>query len=304
MVGVVTVLAFYGLRVSWSTAVDRLCGALGRTSNYFEASLIHSIAALVSLSRNFNLVYHVTLLVKSPANRLVRPLTLVSLCRILHDEQGRTTVLLQSTTSTVSNRYTIHQATRSSMPPEANPPDEHPSRLMQLFHSDKHKQGSSTDTAPSRPETPSEHGGSKFNTKKALHYTGMVLDALKVVSNASSLLGPLGTTCDALKVVVTTAEVRARSPYSANVLIGLYQGMVKNDEDLKGLLDKLHQQLDFIQDKTQSLTDSRFRPSHNSIHGLVKSLEAYILFVVILNTDWSLIVHPGIWIRFKTSSSY
>jgi hypothetical protein len=80
--------------------------------------------------------------------------------------------------------------------------------------------------------------------------------------------------------------------------------MVKNEEDLKGLFDKLHQQLDFIEDKTSSLTDSRFRPSHGSIQGLVKSLETYILFVVLLDVDPSLIPRTGIWIRFKPSSSH
>jgi hypothetical protein len=80
--------------------------------------------------------------------------------------------------------------------------------------------------------------------------------------------------------------------------------MVKNDEDLKDLVDKLHEQLDFIQDKTQALTDSRFRPSRNSIQSLAKSLEAYILFVFCLNVDSSLIVFTGNWIRSKTSSSH
>jgi hypothetical protein len=63
--------------------------------------------------------------------------------------------------------------------------------------------------------------------------------------------------------------------------------MVKNQDDLKDLLDKLHEQLKFIQDKTHALTDSRFRPSRNSIQGLVNSLEAYILFVIFLNVDSS-----------------
>jgi WD40 repeat protein len=36
--------------------------------------------------------------------------------------------------------------------------------------------------------------------------------------------------------------------------------MVNNQDDLKDILDKLHQQLDFIQDKTSSLTDSRLHP--------------------------------------------
>jgi hypothetical protein len=56
--------------------------------------------------------------------------------------------------------------------------------------------------------------------------------------------------------------------------------MVKNQEDIKDLLDKLHHQLDFIQGKTSSLTDSRFRPSGSSIQGLVNFLEAYILLFV------------------------
>jgi hypothetical protein len=90
-----------------------------------------------------------------------------------------------------------------------------------------------------------------------------------------------------------------------NVLTGLYhQGTVKNDEDLKNLLDKLHQQLDFIRHKTSSLTDSRFRPSRSSIQGLVKSLEAYMLFVAFLNVDSSLIAHAENWIPFKISSSH
>jgi hypothetical protein len=92
-------------------------------------------------------------------------------------------------------------------------------------------------------------------------------------------------------------------PYAVNVLIGLCQGMIKNDEDLKDLLDKLNEQLAFIKDKTQSLTDERFRPSRNSIQSLVKSLEAYILCVVFINLDSSLITFAGNWIRSKTSSS-
>jgi hypothetical protein len=187
------------------------------------------------------------------------------------------------------------------MPPKVNRPDERPSRWRRPLARDKDKRTS--DSTPSRPGTPSGQG-SQFNTKKALHYTGKVLDALKVVSNTSSLLGPLGTTCDALKFVVTTAEVSLGFPYSVNMLIALYQGMVKNDEDLKDLRDKLHSQLTFIQDKTEALTDSRFRPSRNSIQGLVKSLEAYILLVIFLNVEASLNSFAGNWIRSKTSSSH
>jgi hypothetical protein len=97
-----------------------------------------------------------------------------------------------------------------TVPPEANHPDERPSRLKLPFISDKHKRASSTDPVPSRPETPSDQGGTKFNTGKALRITSKVLDALKIVGDASPLLGPLKTTCDALKIVVTTAEVRTR----------------------------------------------------------------------------------------------
>jgi hypothetical protein len=108
------------------------------------------------------------------------------------------------------------------MPPKVNDPDERTSRLKQLFASDKHKRASSADPTPSRPGTSSDQGqgGSKFNAGKALRNTGKVLDALKTVSNASSLLGPLGTTCDALKVVVTTAQV-SRS-HLIDILIRLY----------------------------------------------------------------------------------
>jgi hypothetical protein len=191
-----------------------------------------------------------------------------------------------------------------TMPPKVNRPDERSSRLKLPFTSDKHKRTSSTDTTPSRPGTLSGQGSSQFNTKKALHYTGKVLDALKVVSNTSSLLGPLGTTCDALKFVVTTAEVSLAFPYSLNVLIRLYQGMVKNDEDLNDLCDKLHSQLAFIQDKTDALTDGRFRPSRHSIQGLVKSLEAYILFVIFINMGTLLISFAGNWICSKKSSTH
>ena len=128
------------------------------------------------------------------------------------------------------------------MPPKVNDPDERTSRLKLLFANDKQKRASSTDPTPSRPGTPSDQGGSKFNAGKALRNTGKVLDALKTVSNASSLLGPLGTTCDALKVVVTTAQVSLECTYLGDAFIQLYhQGMVKNQEDLKDLLDKLHQ---------------------------------------------------------------
>ena len=186
------------------------------------------------------------------------------------------------------------------MPPKVDCPDERPSRLKLLFTSDKHNRAFSIDPASSRPETLSDQGSSKFNTARALRNTSKVLDALKTVSNVSSLLGPLGTTCDALKVVVIIAQVSVRCSYLVDVLIRLYhQYMVKNQEDLKDLLDKLHQQLDFIQDKTLVLTDSRFRPSPHSIQGLVKSLEVYILFVIFLNIESPLILYIGNWIRFK-----
>jgi hypothetical protein len=110
-----------------------------------------------------------------------------------------------------------------TMPPKTEHPDERPSRLKHLFTGDKHKRTSSTDPAPSRPETPSGQGGSQFNTRKALHTTNKVLDALKIVSNASSLLGPLGTTCDAIKIVVTTAEVSPGCLYLVDVLIRLHR---------------------------------------------------------------------------------
>ena len=70
--------------------------------------------------------------------------------------------------------------------------------------------------------------------------------------------------------------------------------MVKNQEDLKDLIDKLHKQLAFIKDKTTSLTDSRFHPSHAAIQGLVKSLEEYILSVVFLNVGPSLIIRRNL----------
>jgi hypothetical protein len=190
------------------------------------------------------------------------------------------------------------------MPPKGKRPNERPSRLKLLFTSDKYKRASSTDPIPSRLGTSSDQGSGKFNTARALRNTSKVLNTLKSVSNASSFLGPLGMTCDALKVVVTTAQVSLGCSYLVDVLIQLYhQGVVKNQQDIKDLLDKLHQQLDFIQDKTNALTDSRFRPSRNSIQDLVKSLEAYILFVVFLVVDSSLIARIGNWIPFKASSN-
>jgi hypothetical protein len=169
------------------------------------------------------------------------------------------------------------------MPPKANHPDERPSRLKLPFISDKHKRESSTDPAPSRSGTSSDQGGSKFNTGKALRITSKDLDALKIVGDASPLLGPLKTTCDGLKIVVTIAEVRTAYPYLVHMLIGLYhQGMVKNQEDLKEIPAKLQRQLNFIQDKTKTLTDPRFRLSGQAIDGLVRSLETYITFVTFL----------------------
>jgi hypothetical protein len=55
--------------------------------------------------------------------------------------------------------------------------------------------------------------------------------------------------------------------------------MVKNQEDLKELPAKLQRHLTFIQDKTDALTDPRFRPSGKGIDGLVQSLETYTTFV-------------------------
>jgi hypothetical protein len=169
------------------------------------------------------------------------------------------------------------------MPPKVNRPDDCPSRLKLPFSSDKHQRASSTDPAPSRPGTPSDQGGSKFNTKRALRITNKVLDALKIVGDASPLLGPLKTTCDALKIVVTTAEVCTGCSYLVDMLIGLHhQGMVKNQEDLKELPAELRRQLNLIQEKTDTLTDPRFRPSGKAIHGLMGSLETYTTFVIFL----------------------
>jgi hypothetical protein len=166
------------------------------------------------------------------------------------------------------------------MPPKANDSDENPSRLKHLFTRDKNKRAVPTEPTPSAPETPSGEGGSKFNTRKALHTTSKVLDAVKVASETSPLLGPLGIACDALKMVVDTAEVRTGSWYSVDVLIGLYhQGMVKNQDDLKELPAKLQRQLTDIQDKMGHLTDPRCPPSSKAIQKLVKSLEIYTTFV-------------------------
>jgi hypothetical protein len=169
------------------------------------------------------------------------------------------------------------------MPPKANRPDDRPSRFNLLFASDKHKRAPSTDSTSSRPGTPSGEETSKFNTKRALRNTNKALDVLKIVSDASSLLGPLKTTCDALKIVVTIAEVGIRTWCLGDMLIGLYhQGMVKNKEDLKELPAKLERQLNFIQSKIDALTDPRFRPSSKAIHGLIDAFETYKTFVTFL----------------------
>jgi hypothetical protein len=171
------------------------------------------------------------------------------------------------------------------MPPKANRPDERTSRLRLPFTGDKHKRSPSTDPATSRPETPSEQGGSKFNTKRALRITNKVLDALKIVGDASSLLGPLKTTCDALKTVVKIAEVRVHVWYLGDMLIVLYhQDVIKNKEDLNELPAELQRQLNFIQSNTDALVDPRFRPSSKSIRRLADALETFITFVAILES--------------------
>jgi len=122
------------------------------------------------------------------------------------------------------------------------------------FSSDKHKRASSTDSPSIRPRIPSGQGGTKFNTRKALRNTSKILDVLKIVSDASSLLVPLNTTWDALKIVATTAEVGTERSYLVDVLIGLYHqdmDMFKNKEDLKDLFDNLHQQLNWLSSKTR-----------------------------------------------------
>jgi hypothetical protein len=53
------------------------------------------------------------------------------------------------------------------------------------------------------------------------------------------------------------------------------QGVVKNNEDLTKLLEKLQHQLKFVQDKTSSFADPRFRPSGAAVQGLVDSLQKY-----------------------------
>jgi hypothetical protein len=53
------------------------------------------------------------------------------------------------------------------------------------------------------------------------------------------------------------------------------QGVIQNNEDLTKLLEKLQRQLKFVQDKTNSLADARFRPSGAAVQGLVDSLQAY-----------------------------
>lgn len=66
--------------------------------------------------------------------------------------------------------------------------------------------------------------------------------------------------------------------------------MLKNQEEIQDLLDKLQQHLNFIQEKTQSLTETVVKPSHNSLQRLVRSLEDYFLFAA------SLSEYPGAYI--------
>lgn len=129
------------------------------------------------------------------------------------------------------------------------------------------------DTSHSRPSTPSGQKRDGFDTRNALGNAGKAIDALKKVSEMSDFLGPLGTVCDALRFAVDTAEVRPA--IYPKVILNRYQSVLKNQDDIKTLLNKLGRQMKFIQEKTTSLRDAKFRPSRNAIQSLVMSLGEY-----------------------------
>lgn len=56
--------------------------------------------------------------------------------------------------------------------------------------------------------SPSESKDGGWDKRKVAHNVGVALDVLKQVSELNSMLAPLGTVCDVLKVVVDKAEVR------------------------------------------------------------------------------------------------
>jgi hypothetical protein len=121
--------------------------------------------------------------------------------------------------------------------------------------------------------TPSASGTS--NTQSAIRNARLAIDGLKTASDMSVVLGPLKLVCFALTLIVDTAEVGLQCVYTIKLTSMNAQGVVKNNEDLRNLLEKLQRQLKFVQDKTNSLADPRFRPSGAAVQGLVDSLQAY-----------------------------
>jgi hypothetical protein len=121
--------------------------------------------------------------------------------------------------------------------------------------------------------TPSASGTS--SAQSAIRNARLAIDGLKTASDMSDVLGPLALVCFALTHIVDTAEVGLQYVYTIILISMNVQGVVKNNEDLRKLLDKLQRQLKFVQDKMNPLADPRFRPSGAAVQGLVDPLQEY-----------------------------
>lgn len=178
------------------------------------------------------------------------------------------------------NRFTSRSRLRligypifSIMPPKPGPSNEGPRKLKFGLFGDRRSKNTIPDPTTSR--APPSAGG-ESNSQRAIRNARLALDALRTASDISEVLGPLKLLCFALKVVVDTAEVGpSRLNCMASLIIVESQGVVQNNEDLTKLREKLKRQLSFVEDKTKSLADPRFRPSRAAVQGLVKSLQEY-----------------------------
>jgi hypothetical protein len=159
------------------------------------------------------------------------------------------------------------------MPPKPGPSNEGPRKLKFGLFGDRRSKNTIPDPTTSR--VPPSAGG-ESNSQRAIRNARLALDALGTASDISEVLGPLKILCFALKVVVDTAEVGpSRLNCAASLIIVESQGVVQNNEGLTKLREKLKRQLSFVEDKTKSLADPRFRPSRAAVQGLVKSLQDY-----------------------------
>jgi hypothetical protein len=155
------------------------------------------------------------------------------------------------------------------MPPKPDPPNQGSKKHKFRIFGEKNAKNSASKSASGRA-TPSAS-----NAQSAIRNARLAIDGLKTASDMSDVLGPIKLVCFALTLIVDTAEVGLQCVYTIILISMNAQGVVKNNEDLTKLLEKLKDQLEFVQDKTNSLAGPRFQPSGTAVQGLVKSLQKY-----------------------------